>query len=98
MHKTIIILTRNLRYEVFKAAWIFGNNFLCGVRNISLCPNPLEKNFVISLITSLSMNVKEIIWGNIKGVVEEIDEENGGKVEVMKLKEEIKPEGWKRRK
>lgn len=43
------------------------------------------------------MNVKEIIWGNIKGVVEEIDEENGGKVEVMKLKEEIKPEGWKRR-
>lgn len=43
------------------------------------------------------MNVKEIIWGYIKGVVEEIDEENGGKVEVMKLKEEIKPEGWKRR-
>lgn len=43
------------------------------------------------------MNVKEIIWGNIKGVVEVIDEENGGKVEVMKLKEEIKPEGWKRR-
>lgn len=56
-----------------------------------------KKNFVILLITSLSMNVKEIIWGNIKGVVEVIDEENGGKVEVMKLKEEIKPEGWKRR-
>lgn len=33
------------------------------------------------------MNVKEIIWGNIKEVVEEIDEENRGKVEVMKLKE-----------
>lgn len=32
------------------------------------------------------MNVKEIIWGNIKKVVEEIDEENRGKVEVMKLK------------
>lgn len=32
------------------------------------------------------MNVKEIIWGNIKEVVEEIDEENRGKVEVMKLK------------
>lgn len=28
------------------------------------------------------MNVKEIIWGNIKEVVEEIDEENRGKVEV----------------
>lgn len=41
------------------------------------------------------MNVKEIIWGNIKEVVEEIDEENRGKVEVMKLKEEIKPKGWK---
>lgn len=74
---------------------IFGNNFLCVVRNISLCPNPLEKIFVISLITTLSMNVKEIIWGNIKEVVEEIDEENRGKVEVMKLKEEIKPKGWK---
>lgn len=24
--------------------YIFGNNFLCDVRNISLCPNPLEKN------------------------------------------------------
>lgn len=41
------------------------------------------------------MNVKEIIWGNIKEVVEEIDEENRGKVEVIKLKEEIKPKGWK---
>lgn len=41
------------------------------------------------------MNVKEIIWGNIKEVVEEIDEENRGKVEVMKLKEDIKPKGWK---
>lgn len=27
-----------------------------------------------------------MIWGNIKEVVEEIDEENRGKVEVMKLK------------
>lgn len=76
---------------------IFWNNFLCVVRNISLCPNPLEKIFVISLITSLSNNVKEIIWGNIKEVVGEIDEENGGKVEVMKSKEEVKPKVWKRK-
>lgn len=50
-----------------------------------------EKLSVISLITSLSMNVKEMKWGNIKGVVEEIDEENGGKMEVMKLIKEIEP-------
>lgn len=41
------------------------------------------------------MNVKEMIWGNRKKrVVEKIDEENGEKVEVMKLNKEIELEGW----
>lgn len=36
------------------------------------------------------MNVKEIIWGNVK-FVEEIDEKNEEKMKVMKLNEEIEP-------
>lgn len=45
---------------------------------------------MISRITSLCLNVKEIIRGNVK-FVEEIDEKNKGKMKVMKLNEEIEP-------
>lgn len=45
---------------------------------------------MISRITSLCLNVKEIIRGNVK-FVEEIDEKNEGKMKVMKLNEEIEP-------
>lgn len=45
---------------------------------------------MISRITSLCLNVKEIIRGNVK-FVEKIDEKNEGKMKVMKLNEEIEP-------
>lgn len=37
-----------------------------------------------------------MIWGNLKKSCWGIDEENGEKVDVMKLNEEIELEGWTR--
>lgn len=55
-----------------------------------------QENFsAISPITPLSINAKEIIWGNSK---EEKVKKIGKKMKVIKLKKKLSLEGWKKKK
>lgn len=55
------------------------------------------KKILCEISNYVLVNVKEIMWRNIKGVFEEVDTKNGEKWKLWKQTKKLSLEGWKKR-